>query len=226
MRYEIFGDNLPAVTIDMENGESIYTQSGGLTWMSSNIQMETNMKGGLMKGLGRLISGESMFMVTYTAASSGQSITLASTFPGNIIALNLSGESYIAQKNAFLCAQPTVELKTYVTPGLKAGLFGGEGFVMQELVGNGLVFLEIDGSVKELQLAAGEKMKVQTGNVAAFESSVKYSTETVKGFTNIIFGGEGLFLSTVEGPGKVYLQTMTAPSFAQRIIPFLPTKGN
>ena len=226
MRHEIFGGNLPAVTIHLENGESIYTQSGGLTWMTSEIKMETNMKGGLMKGLGRLITGESMFMVTYTAASSGQSITLASTFPGNILALNLSGESYIAQKNAFLCAQPTVELKSYVTPGFKAGLFGGEGFIMQELTGNGLVFLEIDGSVKELQLAAGEKIKVQTGNVAAFESSVKYSTETVKGFTNILFGGEGLFLSTVEGPGKVYLQTMTAPSFAQRIIPFLPTKSD
>ena len=226
MRYEIFGDNLPAVTINMENGEAIYTQSGGLTWMSSNIKMETNMKGGLMKGLGRMLTGESMFMVTYTAESPGQSITLASTFPGHIIALTLSGGSYIAQKNSFLCAEPTVELKTYVTPGFKSGLFGGEGFIMQELTGNGLVFLEIDGSVKELQLAAGEKIKVQTGNVAAFESSVKYSTETVKGFTNILFGGEGLFLSTVEGPGKVYLQTMTAPSFAQRIIPFLPTKSD
>ena len=226
MRYEIFGDNLPAVTVHLENGESIYTQSGGMTLMTSNITMETNMKGGLMKGLGRLISGESMFMATYTAASSGQSITLASSFPGHIIALNLTGGSYIAQKNAFLCAQPTVELKTYVVPGLKSGFFGGEGFIMQELIGNGLVFLEVDGSVKEIQLAAGEKMKVQTGNVAAFESSVKYSAEAVKGFANILFGGEGLFLSTVEGPGKVYLQTMTAPSFAQKIIPFLPQKSN
>ena len=222
MRYEIFGDNLPAVTIHLENGESIYTQSGGMTWMTSGIQMETNMKGGLMKGLGRWLTGESMFMATYTAASSGQSITLASSFPGHIIPLNLSGKSFIAQKNAFLCAEPTVELKTYVTPGLKSGLFGGEGFIMQELVGNGFVFLEVDGSIKELDLAAGEKIKVQTGNVAAFESTVKYSAEMVNGFANILFGGEGLFLSTVEGPGKVYLQTMTAPSFAQRIIPFLP----
>ncbi|MCL2008537.1 MAG: TIGR00266 family protein [Treponema sp.] len=222
MRYNIFGDNLPAVTIHLENGESIYTQSGGMTWMTSGIKMETNMKGGLLKGLGRMLTGESMFMATFTANSPGQSITLASSFPGHIIPLNISGKSYIAQKSAFLCAEPTVELKTYVTRGLKAGLFGGEGFIMQELTGNGYVFLEADGSIKELDLAPGEKMKVQTGNVAAFESGVRYSVEMVKGFGNILFGGEGLFLSTVEGPGKVYLQTMTAPAFAQRIIPFLP----
>ena len=222
MRHEIFGANLPAVTINLDDGESIYTQSGGLTWMSSNIQMETNMKGGLLKGLGRAMTGQSMFMVTYTAKGSGQSITIASTFPGHIIALDVSNTTFIAQKSAFLCAQPTVTLEA-VAQGVKAGLFGGEGFLMQKLSGKGYVFLEVDGSVKEIKLGAGEKLKVQTGNVAAYEASVKYSVETVKGFTNILWG-EGLFLTTLEGPGKVYLQTMTAAALASRIVPFLPTK--
>ena len=226
MHYEIFGGNLPAVTVDLENGEAIYTQSGGMTWMSAGINMETNMKGGLMKGLGRLLTGDSMFMATYTATGGGQSITFASTFPGNIIALDVAQGPYVCQKSAFLCAQPNVELSVYVTKGIKSGLFGGEGFLLQELKGNGMVFLEMDGSVKEIELAPGEKLKVDTGNVAAFEQRVKYSAEMVKGFKNILFGGEGLFLTTVEGPGKVWLQTMTAPSLATKLVPFMPFKKN
>jgi uncharacterized protein (TIGR00266 family) len=222
LQYEIFGGTLPAVTINLDSGDSIYTQSGGMTWMTSDIQMETNMKGGLLKGLGRMLSGESLFMATYTARSNGQAITLGSSFPGSIVPLDVTEGSYICQKTAFLCAQPDVELKAYVPPGLKAGLFGGEGFVMQQVSGKGMVFLEIDGSVREVELAAGEKLIVDTGNVAAYDSRMKYSAEMVKGFANILFGGEGLFLTTLEGPGKVYLQTMTASTFAERIIPFLP----
>ncbi|MCL2138832.1 MAG: TIGR00266 family protein [Treponema sp.] len=226
MEYEIFGDNLPAVSIHLNSNEAIYTQSGGMSWMSSDIQMETNMKGGLFKGLGRAFAGESMFMATYTAKSDGQSITLASSFPGHIIVLNLDEGPFICQKNAFLCAQPDVVLKTVIPHGLKAGLFGGEGFIMQEMSGHGLAFLEIDGSVKELTLAAGEKIKVDTGNVAAYDAKVRYSAEMIKGFTNILFGGEGLFLTTLEGPGRVYLQTMTMPSFTKRLLPFLPKLKN
>ncbi|MCL2003156.1 MAG: TIGR00266 family protein [Oscillospiraceae bacterium] len=226
MRYEIFGGNLPAVTVDLENGEAIYTQSGGMTWMSAGINMETNMKGGLMRGLGRMLSGDSLFMATYSATANGQSITFASTFPGNIVALDVSQGPYVCQKSAFLCAQPNVELKMAVTKGIKSGLFGGEGFLLQELSGSGMAFLEIDGSVKEVDLAPGEKLKVDTGNVAAFEQRVTYSVEMVKGFKNILFGGEGLFLTTVEGPGKVWLQTMTASGLASRLTPFMPFKKN
>ncbi|MCL2081339.1 MAG: TIGR00266 family protein [Oscillospiraceae bacterium] len=226
MRYELFGGNLPAVTVHLENGESIYTQSGGMTWMTGDIKMETNMKGGLLKSLGRMVTGESMFMATYTAQAAGQSITLASSFPGEIIALDAAKGPYICQKNAFLCAQPEVALSMYTVPGVKAGLFGGEGFLLQQLSGTGVAFLEIDGSMTEMNLRAGEKLKVQTGNVSAFEKSVKYSVETVKGFKNILFGGEGLFLTTLEGPGKVFLQTMTMPGFVSRILPFLPSKDN
>ena len=224
MRYKIFGDKLPGVTIQFESGESIYTQSGGMTWMTDNFNMETNMKGGLMKGLGRVLSGESLFMATYTANASGAEMTLASSLPGEIIALQLDGTmEYIAQKQAFLCATPGVVLSTHVNKA-RAGFFGGEGFIMQRLSGHGLVFLEIDGSVVEKELQPGERLKVDTGNLALFESRVQYTTETVKGFANVLFGGEGLFLSVVTGPGKVWLQSINASSFAQRLIPYLPHK--
>lgn len=226
MRYKIFGDKLPGLTLQLDAGESIYTQSGGMSWMTDNIQMETNMRGGLMKGLGRMLTGESLFMATYTARNAGAEITLTSAMPGEIRALQLDGrQQYIAQKSAFLCAQPGVELSTYVTK-LKAGLFGGEGFLMQRLSGQGMVFLELDGSIVELELQAGERVKVDTGNLAFFEAQVKYDVETVKGFANILFGGEGLFLSVLEGPGKVWLQSLNAASFAGRLISFLPHKSS
>ena len=224
MRYEIFGGNLPAVTIHLDNGEAVYTQSGGMTWMSAGMKMDTNVKGGLFRGLGRMFSGDSMFMATYSATEHGQYITCASTFPGNIVVLDMAQGPFVIQKSAFLCAQPNVDLKLYTGNKIMAGLFGGEGFIMQILSGEGLAFLEIDGSVKEIDLAPGEKLKVDTGNVAAFEQRVKYSVETVKGFKNILFGGEGLFLTTVEGPGKVWLQTMTVPNLAQKLLPFMPIK--
>jgi len=226
MKYEIFGDTLPAVSVELSNGESMYTQSGGMTWMSAEMKMETNMKGGLLKGIGRMLSGDSLFMCTYTATKDGQSITFASSFPGNIIALDVANGPYVCQKDGFLCAQPDVTLSVWTPSDWKAGLFGGDGFILQELRGTGLAFIELDGSIKEIDLKPGEKLKVDTGNVAAFESRVRYSVETVKGFRNILFGGEGLFLTTVEGPGKVWLQTMTTPNFAKKIIPFLPTKDN
>ena len=227
MKTTIWGDILPAVTIDLEQGESIYTESGGMTWMSDKVKMDTNMKGGFMKGLGRMFSGESLFMATYTAEAPNQSITIASSFPGEIKELHISSDKeFICQKSAFLCAEQNVELSTYVTSGIKKGLFGGEGFVLQKLSGNGTAFIELDGSVKEIDLAAGEKLKVDTGSVAIFESTVKYDVETVKGFKNMLFGGEGLFLTTLTGPCKVYLQTMNMAEFANKIIPYLPTPSS
>ncbi len=225
LKYKIFGENLPAVSITLGPGESIYTQSGGMVWMDDGINMQTNMKGGFAKGLGRMLSGDSLFMATYTSSAPDQELAVASTFPGSILDLELKGNSIIAQKSAFLCAQPSVTLSAYVTKSIGAGLFGGEGFILQRLTGYGLVFLEIDGSMVERTLAPGQKLKVDTGNVAAFEESVTYQAEMVKGFKNILFGGEGLFLTTLTGPGKVWLQTMTLPGFAKQIIPYLP-KGN
>lgn len=190
--------------------------------MDAGISMTTNMQGGLMKGLGRMFSGDSLFMATYTSSMPNQEIAIASTFPGSIVAIELKGNAIIAQKSAFLCAQPSVTLSAFVTRSLGAGLFGGEGFILQRLTGFGRVFLEIDGSMVERTLAPGQVLKVDTGNVAAFEETVNYQSEMVKGFKNILFGGEGLFLTTLTGPGKVWLQTMTMPTFAKQLIPFLP----
>ena len=220
--YEIFGGNMPAVSIRLNPGESIYTQAGGMVWMDSGIAMTTNMQGGLMKGLGRMFSGESLFMATYTSNGPNQEIVIASTFPGHIVAVDVGKMSIIAQKGAFLCAQPGVSISAYVTKSIGAGMFGGEGFILQRISGAGLVFLEIDGSLVERTLENGESIKVDTGNVAAFEESVRYQAEMVKGFKNVLFGGEGLFLTTLTGPGRVWLQTMTMPAFAKQLIPFLP----
>ena len=197
-----------------------------MTWMDSGITMATNMQGGFMKGLGRMVSGESLFMATYTSNAPNQEIVIASSFAGNIVPIDVTARSVIAQRTAFLCAQPTVTLSAYVTRSIKAGLFGGEGFVLQKIAGAGIVFIEIDGSLVERTLAPGESIKVDTGNVAAFEESVAYQAEMVKGFKNVLFGGEGLFLTTLTGPGKVWLQTMTVSGFAKQIIPFLPKPGN
>ena len=225
MRYKVFGDKLPGLSLQLDAGESIYTQSGGMSWMTDNFKMETNVRGGMMKGLGRMLTGESLFMATYTSQANGAEITLTSAMPGEIRALQLDGQKqYIAQKSAFLCAQPGVELSTYVTK-LKTGLFGGEGFLMQRLSGEGMVFLELDGSIVEIELQAGQRVKIDTGNIAFFEANVKYDVETVKGFTNILFGGEGLFLSVLEGPGKIWLQSLNAASFAGRLMGFMPKKS-
>lgn len=219
MKYEIFGANLPAVTVSLDTGESIFTQSGGMTWMTDDLKMDTTAKG----GFGRMFSGESIFQCIYTANSPGQSFTCASTFPGSIVALELTpGKEYICQKHSFLCAQTTVQLKTEIIKGLSGGFFGGEGFVLQRLSGTGIAFVEIDGSVKEVDLKPGEKLKVDTGNVAIYESTITYGVERVKGFKNVLFGGEGLFLTTLVGPGKAWLQTMTLPGFAKLIVPFIP----
>lgn len=226
LNYRIFGSNLPAVSIRLNKGESIYTQSGGLTWMDDGIVMETNMKGGLLKGLGRMLTGDSIFMATYTSTAPDKEIVIASSFPGAICPIELKGMGIIAQKSAFLCAEPGVNLELFVVKRLSAGFFGGEGFILQKLSGSGMAFLEIDGSLVERTLAPGEKIKVNTGHVAAFEETVKYEAEMIKGFKNILFGGEGLFLTTLTGPGKVWLQTMALPDFARQLIPFLPSSNS
>lgn len=224
MRYNIWGGEMPAVTFNLEQGERIYTQSGGMSWMTDGIQMETNMRGGLGKGLGRMFSGDSLFMANFTAMKPNQTITVASSMPGEIKVFEVKpGYEIIAQKGAFMAATPGVEFSAHVTKSVMGGLFGGEGFILQKFSGTGLVFCEIDGSIREIELMPGEKLKVDSGNVAAFEASVGYSAETVKGFKNVLFGGEGLFLTTLTGPGKVWLQTMTASGLAAKLAAFIPS---
>ncbi len=226
MKYRIIGNPMPAVEIKFDSaGESIFTQSGGMTWMSEGIHMSTNTRGGLMKGIGRMFAGESLFMATYTADRPDTEIAFASTVAGQILPINagLNG-GLICQKGAFLCAQESVNLNITFSKKISSGLFGGEGFILQDISGQGMAFLEIDGDMIEKQLAPGEVLKVDTGNVVAFEKSVNYEIEMVKGFSNIIFGGEGLFLTKLTGPGKIILQTQNLAEFAGRIARFIPTK--
>lgn len=227
MRYRIIGDTMPAVEVEFEApGESMYTQSGGMAWMTEGIEMSTNARGGLMKGLGRMFAGESMFMATYRAERAGSSIAFASTVAGRVLPVDVGANGgLICQKGAFLCAQESVELNITFSKKFSAGLFGGEGFILQDLSGSGIAFLEIDGDMVERELAPGEVLKVDTGNVVAFERSVSYEVETVKGLGNIFFGGEGLFLTKLVGPGKVIMQTQNIAEFAGRIARFIPTSG-
>lgn len=227
MRYKIIGDTMPAVEVQFDSpGEGIFTQSGGMAWMSDGIEMTTNAKGGFMKGLGRMFAGESLFMATYRAKRSDATIAFASTVAGQILELDMGKEgSLVCQKGAFLCAQESVELNVIFTKKFSAGLFGGEGFILEELSGRGMAFLEVDGDIVEKQLSPGEIIKVDTGNVVAFDHSVRYEIETVKGFGNILFGGEGLFLTKLTGPGRVILQTQNLAEFAGRIATFIPASG-
>ena len=226
MKYQVIGDTMPAVEVTFDQpGESMYTQSGGMSWMSEGVSMDSNMRGGLGKSLGRMFSGESIFMATYRAERPGASIAFASTVAGEVLPVDIGASGgLIAQKGAFLCAQNTVELSVAFTKKLSAGLFGGEGFILQDIHGTGMVFLEIDGNKVEKVLAPGEVLKVDTGNVVAFEKTVNYEIETVKGLKNIFFGGEGLFLTKLTGPGRVILQTQNFNEFAGRIIRMIPSK--
>lgn len=226
MQYNIIGDTMPAVEVTFDApGKSMYTQSGGMAWMTEGVSMTSNARGGLGKSIGRMFSGESLFMATYKAERAGTMIAFASTVAGEVLAIDIGAcGGMICQKGAFLCAEETVDLNVTFTKKFSAGLFGGEGFILQDITGTGTVFLEIDGNKVEKILAPGEVIKVDTGNVVAFEKTVSYDIETVKGLKNIFLGGEGLFLTKLTGPGKVILQTQNFNEFAGRIIRMVPSR--
>lgn len=226
MEYKVVGKVVPAVEIQLQRGETVFTQSGGMSWQSAGIEMSTNTRGGIMKGIGRMFAGESMFMAHYTAVTDGAKITFASNVAGSVVPVDVSNaQGMILQKGSFLCAQDSVTLETVFTKKFSAGLFGGEGFILQRLTGTGMAFLEVDGDMVQVDLAPGEVLKVDTGNVVAFTPSVAYEIETIKGMGNIFLGGEGLFLTKLTGPGRVFLQTMNYAEFVGKIASALPTKG-
>ena len=215
METRIVGEELPVVICKLKAGETVLTENGGMSWMDSGITMKTTTNGGIMKGLGRALAGESIFMNTYTAEKDDVEIAFASCFPGEILEFNLKeGETIIAQKRAFLCAENTVDISMHFRKRIGAGFFGGEGFIMQKMTGPGKVFLEIDGSLVKKELQTGEKLKIDNGHLAAMTSKVDLNIETVKGVKNIVFGGEGLFLTTLEGPGTVWIQSMPVSKLA------------
>lgn len=224
-KYEILGGNLPVVVCELAAGESMITESGSMSWMSPNMKMETTSGGGMKKMLGRLASGDSVFQNRYTAEGGDGTIAFASSFPGAIKELQISnGHSMIVQKSAFLASEEGVELSMHFQKKLGKALFGGEGFVMQKLSGNGMAFIEIDGHAVEYDLAPGQELLISTGYLAAMEETCTMDVVTVKGVKNMLLGGEGIFNTVVRGPGKVILQTMPITKVAELLIPFFGDK--
>ena len=228
MRYDIHGTVMQTLDVFLRQGEAMYTESGGMAWMKGNIDMKTNTKGGLMAGLGRALAGESLFMTTYTCNDPGEAlIVFTPEAPGKILDIKLeAGQSLICQKDAFMCAEDSVKMEMFFRKRLGTGLFGGEGFILQKITGPGTVFLEIPGEVREYALQSGETMRVDPGHIALFEPSVNYDITMIKGLSNVLFGGEGLFLATLTGPGKIWLQSMPLSNLAGKLAKYLPTKGS
>lgn len=226
MRYSIEGEPLPVVICELENGEMMITESGAMSWMSPNMKMETTSGGGIGKMFGRALSGESLFLNQYTAMNGNGMIAFASSFPGSIRAFNIApGQEIVAQKSAFLASTSGVELSTFFQQRIGSGFFGGEGFIMQRLSGNGVAFLEFDGYIKEYELGPGQQMVIDTGYLAAMTSSCQVEVKTVPGVKNMFFGGEGIFNTVVNGPGKIWLQSMPIAQMANTLRPYFPS-GN
>ena len=227
MKYEIVGESMPAVICELQANESMITESGSMAWMSPNMNMSTNAGGSLGRAFGRIFSGESIFQNIYTAQGGPGLIAFASSFPGSIRAVEITPQRpVVVQKSGFLASESSVELSVFFQKKLGAGFFGGEGFIMQKLSGSGTAFLEIDGSAVEYDLAPGQRLVVDTGNLAMMDATCSIDIKSVKGVKNVLFGGEGLFLTVVTGPGKVVLQTMPISGMAAALIPFLPTGNN
>lgn len=223
MRYEIEGGSLPALVIQLEAGEGLVSEAGGRTWSKGPIITDTKADGGLGKSLGRMLSGESLFLNHYRANGNGE-IAFTSSFPGRIVSRQLApGESVICQKKAFLCATEGTKIEVFFRKKVSAGLFGGEGFIMQKITGPGLAFFEIDGYSKEYTLAPGEEIVCDTGVIALMDESCKMDVRMVSSVKNALFGGEGLVDTVVTGPGKIMLQTMPIYKVAMAIRPYMPS---
>jgi len=226
MQYRVIGEPMPVVECLLANGEAMKTEGGSMVWMSPNMKMETTSGGGVGKVLGRMVSGEKMFMNIYTAQGGSGYIAFGSSFTGSIRALQITPEhSVIAQKSAFLAAEMGVEIGIHFRKNIGAGLFGGEGFIMQKYSGYGMVFVEIDGSPVERVLAPGESIIIDTGNLVLMDDTCTMDVVTVPGIKNVLLGGEGLFNTVVTGPGRIVLQTITIARIAQTIAGLIPSRG-
>lgn len=222
MKYEIKGGAFPIVVCHLSNGEQMITEKGSMVWMTPNMQMQTK-GGGVGKMFSKALSGESMFQNIYTANGDGM-ITFGSSFPGKVVLIEIApGREFIVQKSAFLASEAGIELSIHFNKKIGAGFFGGEGFIMQKLSGSGTAFIEIDGELVEYELQAGQKLVVDTGNVAGFESTVAIDIQKVPGVKNMLFGGEGFFNTVLTGPGKIWLQTMPIVNVAGAIQPYIIT---
>lgn len=223
MEYKISGDNLQLVTIQISPGEKIYAEAGSMIYQSGNINMEAKMRGGFMKGLGRKLAGETMFLTEFTSAGGTGMISFGGNAPGTIKPLELSpGKDYLVQKDAFLVAEDAVEMSIAFQKRLGSAFFGGEGFILEKLSGTGTVFIHACGDFIEFDLKPDQILKVDTGSVVGWEDTVDYDIQRVKGIKTMFFGGEGLFLTTLKGPGRVIIQSMSLSNLATALSPFLP----
>lgn len=214
MEHSIIGTTMPLVEISLDKGETVKSQAGSMKWMTEGVLMETGISGGLVGTIKRKIVGEGIFMNYFTGRTNPATVAFGHTYPGMIIPLDLSRKSYICQRRAFLCSTEDVKIDIALHKKLRVGFFGGEGLIMQKLSGSGIAFIEIDGECVELNLAHNQSIKVETGSVGVIEESVKMDISLVKGLSNISFGGEGLFLTTLTGPGRVWIQTMPIQNMA------------
>jgi uncharacterized protein (TIGR00266 family) len=218
--YRIVGDDMQLVEIELDPGEAVRAEAGAMMYMEHGIQMQTGTGGGVFRGLKRMITGESFFITSFLHTGSGKSrAAFGAPYPGKIIPLHLDrlGGQFMCQKDAFLCAAQGVEIEVAFTRKLGAGLFGGEGFILQRLIGDGMAFVHAGGTIIERELNAGEQLRVDTGCLVAFAPTVNYDIQFIGGFKNALFGGEGLFLATLQGPGIVYLQSLPFSRLADRI---------
>ncbi len=222
MKYEISGTVMQTVSIDLAPGETIYSQTSSMAWMSDAIRMDTHTGGGLMAGLKRAFAGGGLFVTEFTADRAGH-VAFAPRFPGQIVPVTLrAGETLVCRKETFLCAEKSVSLDIFFQQRLGAGFFAGEGFILQKVTGPGTVFLDLSGEVVDKTLAAGERLLVHAGHIGMQDPSVSINIQMLRGFRNILFGGEGLFLATLTGPGRVWLQSMPIMNLAEEVARYMP----
>ena len=227
MEYQIEGAPLPVVICQLEAGETMLTERGSMSWMTPNMKMETSTNGGLGKAFGRMLSGDSIFQNRYTAQGGQGLIAFASSFPGSIRAFDIGpGRELVVQKSGFLASESGVELSVFFQKKAGAGLFGGEGFILQRVAGQGVVFAEFDGHVVEYELAAGQQMVIDSGYLAAMSASCQIDIQAVPGLKNMMLGGEGLFNTVLTGPGHIWLQTMPISSVAGALRPYFPSTNS
>ena len=227
IKYHILGTIQQTLAVELQPNQMVFSDSGAMSWMTATINMSTKASGGLGGMLKRAVSGASVFIIDFSAQGAAGQVSFSTDFPGKILPIELeAGKSVIMHKHAFLCAEKSVTLDIFFTRKLGTAMFGGEGFILQKLTGPGMVFGELDGDAVEYHLQPGQVMKVEPGHVAMFEDTVTFDIEMIKGMSNILFGGEGLFLATLKGPGRIWLHSMTVSKMAQRMLEYLPAKSS
>jgi uncharacterized protein (TIGR00266 family) len=227
LQYHIMGTVQQTLLVNLQPNQVIYSDTGAMSWLTPSVLMKTNAGGGLGSMFRRAVSGASAFIIDFAAVHEPGQVAFSADFPGKILAFELEQQqSIIMHNHAFICAEKSVQLDVFLTRKLRAGFFGGEGFILQKLTGPGMVFAELDGDAVEFHLQPGQVMKVEPGYLAMFDNTVSFDIEMIKGLSNMLFGGEGLFLSTLTGPGRIWLHSLSPSKVAHRLLEFLPTNSN